>query len=164
MIAIPAMNDDEVVYFSVQSKFIDKKNANIVTGFIDEAIMDGVQIVLTFLRNQKFKYKRILKKKSIHIHFDDYSFHKEGSSAMLGIFLSIYLLINKIKKFPDVLITGEIDLLGNVVEVGGIKEKGKFYSEQDKFNFFISPNQQDSQADIKINSLFELEEKIKELI
>jgi len=61
--------------------------------------------------------------RGFHIHFPDGATPKDGPSAGTAITCAFYsLLTNKLIK-KDVAITGEIDLDGNVTEIGGLDAK-----------------------------------------
>ena len=117
-----------------------------------------------FLKSWKIKIPNF-----IHIHFPDYNYLKAGISASLGIFFSIYSSILEITVTKSYLFTGEIDILGNISEVGGMEYKYKLFKKE-KFDFFIVPtnvkkqigkkNTEDS-AIIGFNTLYDMCKFIK---
>ena len=61
--------------------------------------------------------------RGIHIHFPDGATPKDGPSAGTAITCAIYSLLTSKPIKPNVSITGEIDLDGNVTEIGGLDAK-----------------------------------------
>ena len=71
----------------------------------------------------KSKYKYSFHNEDIHIHFIDATSKKDGPSAGLAIGVSL-ASIKENKKIPsDIAFTGELTLNGNVLKIGGLKEK-----------------------------------------
>jgi ATP-dependent Lon protease len=63
------------------------------------------------------------KMQGIHIHCPEGAVPKDGPSAGTAITICIYSLLNKKKIKNNIAITGEIDLQGNVTEIGGLDLK-----------------------------------------
>ena len=65
----------------------------------------------------------MFKKNDFHIHVPDGATPKEGPSAGITLFTALFSLCTGRKLKDNVAMTGEISLRGNVLPVGGIKEK-----------------------------------------
>jgi ATP-dependent Lon protease len=139
MIYIPAIGEnDDVLSFEVQVSLLESDHANtIVTGLIDDVILEGVSLALTILKTKR-EYNEFLIDKRVHVHYCDYSFKKEGSSSMLATYIALFLAINKICINKKILVTGEIDLYGYIHAVGGIREKYEYF-KSNNFDLFIVP-------------------------
>lgn len=73
----------------------------------------------------------------MHIHFPDYNYFKGGISSSLAVFISIFCVLRNIKLKYSYVITGEIDIEGNLYEVGDIEKKIILFKKSG-CNFFIS--------------------------
>lgn len=144
-IYIPAINkNDEVAHFEVQTVLLKNGSGNcFVTGLADSAIEEMAQVVISYLRYNAKLYelpREVFTKNDLHIHFTEGSFVKEGTSAGLGIAVSIMEELFKWKKINvSVLVSGEIDLYGGIIGIGAVKEKICYFSRLRKFSYFLLP-------------------------
>lgn len=97
----------------------------ILTGSLGDVMKESANIALSYIKANK-KALNIdfdFDKNDIHLHFPSGAVPKDGPSAGIAICSCLISLFNN-KKFPhNVAMTGEISLRGNVLPVGGIKEK-----------------------------------------
>lgn len=143
-IFIPAVNKNKVVIFEAQTLLIPSGNGTcFVTGFVDNVITEIVQQAVSYFRYNLKRYNISEKKFTdfdIHVHFTEGSFFKEGSSAGLGIFLSVAnQLLGYNKTELKILATGELDLFGNTINVGGISLKTNFFKNNQLIDYFFLP-------------------------
>ena len=75
------------------------------------------------IRNKVLKECEQNKSSGIHIHCPEGAVSKDGPSAGVAITLAIYSVLNNIHIKNDIAITGEIDLQGNVLPIGGLDVK-----------------------------------------
>lgn len=104
-----------------------KGNGNIIlTGNLGESLKESAQIAISYLKANYKKYNikyEDLTSNDIHIHIPEGSIYKDGPSAGLAIVASVISLFTGKKIKESIALTGEITLNGNLVKVGGIKEK-----------------------------------------
>lgn len=160
MIYIPAIGEDKVISFEVQVICLENNNKEevLVTGNIDNVIVEGISIIISLL-----KQKNIDTRKYIHIHYPDYSFNREGSSAMLGTFISVYLSLAKKNIKHKIIASGELDIYGNIVGVGGVDKKYNYYKLNNYSYFFIPKSNYNCLFDNNVLAFSNIDEVIKTL-
>lgn len=98
-----------------------------LTGQLGDVMKESVHAALSFIRSnsERFGVDANLneKKKDIHLHVPAGAIPKDGPSAGITMFTALLSRLTGIKVRKDVAMTGEITLSGNVLPVGGIKEK-----------------------------------------
>lgn len=97
-----------------------------ITGLVGEVMNESVSVALSYIKSHStdFNLKKInFDNKDIHIHFLEGAIKKDGPSAGVAITTSLLsLLLNK-EISKEISMTGEISLRGDILKVGGIKEK-----------------------------------------
>ena len=97
-----------------------------ITGMLGKVMEESTEVSLSYIKANlkdfglKDFYFNI---KDIHIHFLEGAIKKDGPSAGIAITTSILSLILNKKVENDIAFTGEISLNGEILKVGGIKEK-----------------------------------------
>lgn len=109
----------EVNHFKGSGKFI-------VTGQLGDVMKESASIALDYLKAHADKYS--LKdvdfdKQDIHIHVPEGAVKKDGPSAGVTLTTAIYSAFTQKPVRDDVAMTGEVTLTGNVLPIGGLKEK-----------------------------------------
>jgi ATP-dependent Lon protease len=97
-----------------------------LTGKIGEVMRESATTALTYLKSHCDAFgidHRVFHHWDIHIHFPAGAIPKDGPSAGITILTALASLFTQRKVKPHIALTGEITLRGNVLPVGGIKEK-----------------------------------------
>jgi ATP-dependent Lon protease len=100
-----------------------------VTGQLGDVMKESVEIALSFIRHNHATYDvdpEVLKNEDIHVHFPAGAVPKDGPSAGVTITTALISLLSGkrgLKPAPRIAMTGEMTLSGDVLPVGGIREK-----------------------------------------
>ncbi|MGN1372370.1 MAG: endopeptidase La [Candidatus Coprovivens sp.] len=110
----------------VETSIYDGKGDFKITGMLGQAMEESVNVAYSYICSNKndFKIKEdFMNNKDLHIHFLEGAVKKDGPSAGVSITTAILsLLLNK-EVSKDIAMTGEISLKGDILKVGGLKEK-----------------------------------------
>ena len=109
----------------IESTFMKGKGNLSLTGQLGDVMKESAQISLALIRS---RLSHLIKdfnfsENDIHIHVPSGATPKDGPSAGITLFTALVSLISGKKIKPKLAMTGEITLSGNVLPVGGIKEK-----------------------------------------
>ncbi len=102
------------------------KSSLMLTGQLGDVMKESAQAATSFVRARAKTYgidEHFLEKADLHIHVPAGAISKDGPSAGVTMFVALTSMLTNIPVRPDVAMTGEITLRGNVLPVGGIKEK-----------------------------------------
>jgi len=110
----------------VETTIYEGKGEVKITGMIGQTMNESVNVALSYVRANKDEFKvndYYFDNRDMHIHFLEGAVKKDGPSAGVSVVTSLLsLLLNK--EIPKtVAMTGEVSLRGDVLKVGGIKEK-----------------------------------------
>jgi ATP-dependent Lon protease len=97
----------------------------LLTGQLGEVMQESAVIALNYLRTIKDSKIKIpdFTKNTVHLHIPEGAQPKDGPSAGTALFAAFYSLFTGKKMKKGIALTGEITLKGEVLPVGGIKEK-----------------------------------------
>ena len=110
----------------IETSLSDGKGDLKLTGNLGNVMKESASTALTYLQSNAKKYDLdtiLFDKKSIHIHVPEGAVPKDGPSAGVTMMTSIASALTGKKVKPFLAMTGEITLRGQVLPVGGIKEK-----------------------------------------
>lgn len=110
----------------VQGVQIPGKGNLSLTGTLGNVMKESAMVAFTYLKANLDKFQidsSILEKKDIHLHFPEGATPKDGPSAGIAITTTILSVLTGRKVKQTFAMTGEITITGDVLPVGGIKEK-----------------------------------------
>ncbi len=97
-----------------------------ITGKLGDVMQESVKAAKSFIRSKSLEYgiiPPIFENKDFHIHVPEGATPKDGPSAGIGMVTSIVSSITNNPVRRDIAMTGEVTLTGQVLPIGGLKEK-----------------------------------------
>lgn len=115
------------VTLEVQGVAIPGKGELSLTGTLGNVMKESAQVAFTYVKANLDKYKlenpEFFEKKNIHLHFPEGATPKDGPSAGITIVTAILSVLTGRKVRQDIAMTGEVTITGEVLAIGGVKEK-----------------------------------------
>ena len=102
------------------------KGALTLTGQLGDVMKESANIAFTLVRSMTEKYgkdARYFKSHDFHLHIPEGAVPKDGPSAGITMTTALFSVATDSPVRGDIAMTGEIDLRGNVLPIGGLKEK-----------------------------------------
>ena len=97
-----------------------------ITGQLGDVMQESVKAAKSFVRSRSLEYGIIpplFEKRDFHIHVPEGATPKDGPSAGIAVVTSIVSSITKNPIDREIAMTGEVTLTGQVLAIGGLKEK-----------------------------------------
>ncbi len=97
-----------------------------ITGKLGDVMQESVKAAKSFVRSKSVEYGIIpplFEKKDFHIHVPEGATPKDGPSAGIAMVTSIVSSITNIPINREIAMTGEVTITGQVLAIGGLKEK-----------------------------------------
>lgn len=141
----------------IEVQVMDEGNGKItVTGSLGDVMKESAQLAVTYVRVHAAEYgidPERLKKCDLHIHAPEGAVPKDGPSAGVTLTTALVSCLSGMPVRGDVAMTGEITLHGNVLPIGGLREKSMAaYREGMKLVLIPKGNEPD---------LYEVDDEVK---
>ncbi|PCJ28430.1 MAG: endopeptidase La [SAR86 cluster bacterium] len=111
---------------TIEAMAVDGKGKTIKTGSLGEVMQESIQAAFTVVRSRAKSLglaANFHEKVDLHIHVPEGATPKDGPSAGVGMCTALVSTLTRIPVRADVAMTGEITLRGQVLKIGGLKEK-----------------------------------------
>lgn len=97
-----------------------------LTGQLGDVMKESAKLALSLIRSRADKYginKAVFSDNDIHIHFPEGATPKDGPSAGITVATALLSILTQKRVLNEVAMTGELTLRGDVLPIGGLKEK-----------------------------------------
>ena len=107
----------------VEARLLDESNKVLLTGHLGKVMQESAQTALSHLTASNTKYQFPTKNAGVHVHVPGGAVPKDGPSAGISIACAIASALGRLVPKPGIAMTGELSLSGQVLAVGGVREK-----------------------------------------
>jgi len=111
---------------TIETAVMPGKGKNSVTGQLGDVMKESIQAAMSVVRSRSDVlgiHQDTYETKDIHIHVPEGAIPKDGPSAGIGMCTALVSALTEIPVKADVAMTGEITLRGEILPIGGLKEK-----------------------------------------
>ncbi len=111
---------------TIEAVVMPGKGKHLYTGKLGDVMQESIKAAISVVRSRSRQWgidSSFYEKKDIHVHVPEGATPKDGPSAGVGMCTSIVSALTGIPALSTVAMTGEITLRGEVLPIGGLKEK-----------------------------------------
>lgn len=111
---------------TIESQVIPGRGKSSFTGSLGDVMTESIQAAMTVVRSRSVTWglkADFYQQHDFHVHVPEGATPKDGPSAGIGMCTALVSAITQIPVRADVAMTGEITLRGEVLPIGGLKEK-----------------------------------------
>ena len=110
----------------IEVNYFEGKGKLIITGQLGDVMKESAEIALDYIKANAKKYHidiKFFETHDIHIHVPEGAVPKDGPSAGVTLLTALVSAITNTPVHANLAMTGEVTLRGNVLPIGGLKEK-----------------------------------------
>lgn len=107
----------------IETKTVHGNGKTIITGQLGDVMKESVEIAISLVKDMYPEETKILAERDLHIHVPEGAVPKDGPSAGITLVTALTSLVTGKPVAPNIAMTGEISLRGNVMPIGGLPEK-----------------------------------------
>jgi len=110
----------------IEVNYFPGKGNLVLTGKLGDVMKESASIAFDYVKANAKRYKidfKLFQDNDIHIHFPEGAIPKDGPSAGIAITLAIISCFSNLEVSCDVAMTGEVNLRGSALPIGGLREK-----------------------------------------
>ena len=110
----------------IEAAMMPGKGKMQITGKLGDVMQESVKAAKSYVRSKSLEFgiiPPIFEKKDFHVHVPEGATPKDGPSAGIAMVTAIVSSITSIPVDKNIAMTGEVTLRGNVLPIGGLKEK-----------------------------------------
>merc|ERR1712178_218579 len=110
----------------IESAVMPGKGKMQITGKLGDVMQESVKAAKSYIRSKCLDFgiiPPVFEKKDFHIHVPEGATPKDGPSAGIAMVTSIVSSITNIPVRREIAMTGEVTVTGQVLQIGGLKEK-----------------------------------------
>ncbi len=111
---------------TIEAACFGGKGKIIKTGSLGDVMQESIQAAMSVVRSRAVSLEidpSFYENQDVHIHVPEGATPKDGPSAGIGMCTAVASVLSKIPVRADVAMTGEITLRGEILKIGGLKEK-----------------------------------------